>query len=75
MKATEKKKVIVHLIQFFILGICMGIVEDVIAIHLATNAKITLYTFRVAFLVAVPFAVIAELLVDLKIFKRIFLRK
>jgi len=75
MKTPEKKKVIVRLIQFFILGVCMGVVEDLIVIHFATDAKITLYTFRIAFFVAVPFAVIAELLTDLKIFKRIFLRK
>ncbi len=75
MKATEKKTVIIHLIQFFILGVCMGVVEDLIAIHFATDAKITFYTFKVAFFVAFPFAVIAEILIDLKIFKRIFLRK
>ncbi|MEJ2347942.1 MAG: hypothetical protein P8Y17_01940 [Patescibacteria group bacterium] len=75
MNSTEKKKVLGHFVEFLILGVCMGVVEDLIAIYFATNAEINLYTFKVAFLVAFPFAVIAEVLVDLKIFRRIFFRK
>jgi len=75
MDSAERKKVIVHFIEFLVVGVCMGVVEDLIAIHFATDAKITFQTFKIAFFVAVPFAIVAELLVDLKIFKRIFLKK
>ncbi|MGI5825962.1 MAG: hypothetical protein ACOX50_00960 [Patescibacteria group bacterium] len=71
----EKKRVISHLIEFFFVGLLMGIVEDILAIKFATNAKITFDTFKVAFLVALPFAFINELLVDSKTIRKILFSK
>jgi hypothetical protein len=71
----EKKRVISHLIEFFFVGLLMGIVEDILAIKFATNAKITFDTFKVAFLVALPFAFISELLVDSKTIRKILFSK
>ncbi|MBU0572225.1 hypothetical protein KKH23_00970 [Patescibacteria group bacterium] len=74
MKTADRKKVLAHLFEFFVLGVCMGVVEDIIAIHFATDTIITLQTFKVAVLVAVPFAIIAEILVDLKVFRKVFFK-
>jgi uncharacterized membrane protein len=68
---ADKRKIVAHLVEFFFVGLVMGIVEDVLAIKLATDAKITPHTFWVAFLVALPFAVISELLVDSKTIRKI----
>jgi len=49
----------------------MGVSEDLLAIHFATDVVITPHVFKVALLVAFPFAVISELVVDSKIFRRL----
>jgi hypothetical protein len=73
MSSLDKKKIIAHLIEFFLIGLVMGVVEDLLAIHFATDAKITFNTLKVAFVVALPFAIISELVVDLKIIRRFLL--
>jgi len=72
MNSSDKKTIVSHLCEFFVVGLVMGITEDLIAIYFATNAKITPHVFLVAFLVALPFAIISEVLVDLKIFRKVF---
>lgn len=74
MNPKTKRRIFARLIEFFVLGVVMGISEDLIAIHFATEAKITWHVFKVAFLVALPFAIISELIADSKIFRKI-LRK
>lgn len=64
-----------HLIEFFVVGLLMGISEDLLAIHFATNAKITSHVVWVAFLVALPFAFISEILVDFGVFRQYFKAK
>lgn len=61
-------------LEFFIVGLCLGVVEDLIAITLATDAKLDLRVFLIAFFVAFPFAVISELIVDHDKFKE-FMKK
>jgi len=56
--------------EFFLVGLVAGVTEDMIAIKLATDAEITLQTFKVAFLVAVPFAIFSELIVDGKTIRK-----
>lgn len=73
--AKAKKRIFLHLLEFFFVGLLMGIVEDVLAIKFATDAKITFDTFKVAFLVALPFAFISELLVDSHIIRKILFGK
>ena len=42
----------------------MGVVEDVIAVYLVTGVHITWRSILIIILVAIPFAVIGELIVD-----------
>ena len=68
-----KRKNVYRFLEFFLVGFVMGIAEDIIAIHYATDAVITPHVIYVAALVALPFAVFSELIVDWKHIK--FLRK
>ena len=51
-------------LEFFVFGVLMGITEDVIAIFIATGEPITITVVVIATLVAIPFAVFSELIVD-----------
>lgn len=51
-------------IEFLVIGIVMGVTEDVIAIAVATEATITLEIIGIIILVAIPFAAVSELIVD-----------
>lgn len=53
-----------RIIEFLVIGLVLGVLEDVIAIKSATGAEINFGVFWIAFLVAFPFAVISELVVD-----------
>lgn len=60
-KLTEKG---VRVLEFFIVGLALGVIEDIIAIKVATDAPITWHVFKTAFAVALPFAAFSELIVD-----------
>ena len=51
-------------VEFFIFGVLMGIVEDLVAIFISTGEPISLKIVMIASLVAVPFAGFSELIVD-----------
>lgn len=70
MGPITKRKIIAHLVEFFFIGLLMGVAEDLLAIHFATDAEITLHVFKVAFLVALPFAFISEMVIDFGLFRR-----
>lgn len=53
-----------RLIEFFIVGVLFGITEDILAIILTTDEPVTLGMVGIVLLVAVPFAIISELIVD-----------
>lgn len=53
-----------RLLEFLIIGVVMGIIEDLIAIAFATDAEINFTVFLVVFAVALPFAFISEIVVD-----------
>lgn len=53
-----------RIIEFLIIGLTLGVAEDLIAIKSATGAEIDFRVFWAAFLVAFPFAVLSELVVD-----------
>lgn len=78
MKMTKwhKMEVIFELLLF---GIVIGITEDLLAIKLATNEPITLRVIGIVIMIAVPFAIIGEIVFDridfAKIFQRIFEKK
>lgn len=59
---THARKV--RLVEFLIIGVVMGTLEDLIAVFLATDAKFSWHILVVVFLVALPFAFISEIVVD-----------
>jgi len=65
--------------EFLIFGILIGIIEDIIAVKLTTGETITWKVIGIIILIAIPFAVIGELIADnidfTKIFRKIFKRK
>jgi len=65
--------------ELLIFGIVIGIVEDLLAIKLATDQPITLRVIGIIVIVAVPFAILGEVVFDridfAKIFQKIFERK
>jgi hypothetical protein len=58
----------IRLLEFFVIGLLLGIVEDLLAITWATDAKIDLRVIGIAFIVALPFAILSEIVVDQKRF-------
>lgn len=66
----KRREVVTRLIEFFFVGLVMGVAEDMLAIHFATDATITIQTFKVAFIVALPFAIFSELIADAKWVRR-----
>ena len=59
----DKRKLEIFL-EFLIFGLVMGIVEDLIAVKVASGDPITWNVIWVVALVAIPFAIIGELIVD-----------
>jgi len=64
--------------EFLLFGIILGITEDLIAIKLATGEPITSRVISIVILIAIPFAIIGEVIFDridfAEIFKRFFER-
>ena len=53
-------------LEFLIFGLVVGIIEDLIAIKLVTGEPLTWHIFAIAGGVALPFAVLGEVIVDRK---------
>ncbi len=53
-------------LEFLVIGVALGVTEDVIAVRLATGAAIDLQVIGIIVLVAIPFAALSELIVDRK---------
>ena len=51
-------------LEFLIFGVLVGLIEDIIAIKATTESTVTLNTVWIVLLVALPFAIIGELIVD-----------
>ena len=66
MSKNHLRKRLEVFFEFLIFGLALGIIEDIIAIWLATDAKITPHVFLVVILVTIPFAALGELVVDRK---------
>lgn len=66
------------LFEFLIFGILIGVAEDLIAVKLATGVSITWGTVGLIVLIAVPFAVLGELVADnidfVALFRKVFRR-
>lgn len=59
-----KRRHIARFLEFLVIGILMGITEDLIAMWLTTDEPFTLELIGVVILVAIPFAAFAELVID-----------
>jgi len=62
MKRYKNKTL--RFVEFLLVGILMGLLEDLLAIFFATDAEISWSVIWVVLLVAIPFAAISELIVD-----------
>jgi len=61
---SRRRKFFIRFLEFFVIGVGFGLAEDLIAIHFATDASIDIRTVWIVLLVAFPFAVFTELVVD-----------
>ena len=72
----ERAEVIFELLIF---GIVIGIAEDLLAIKLATDQPINLKVVGIVLVIAIPFAIIGEVIFDridfASIFRRFFEKK
>lgn len=59
---TRFKKL--RLVEFLVIGVLMGVIEDLIAIAFATDATIDWKVIWVVVAVAIPFAYVSEVVVD-----------
>jgi hypothetical protein len=64
--------------EFLFFGIVVGVIEDLIAVEVVADVPITWNIVGIIVLIAIPFAVLGEVLVDridfIEIFKKIFKR-
>ncbi|WP_254612599.1 hypothetical protein [Haloterrigena gelatinilytica] len=51
-------------LELFVIGIVFGVTEDVLAVVIATDAAVTPDVIGIVVLIAIPFAVLSELVVD-----------
>ncbi len=63
MKKRNKKK-LTRLLEFAIIGLAMGMVEDLLAVKLVSDEPINFKVIFIVFMVALPFAFISEFVVD-----------
>ena len=65
--------------EFLVFGIIVGVAEDLIAIEIVTNEPITWQVVGIIVLIAIPFALLGEVLVDridfVELFKKYFGKK
>lgn len=59
-----RRRHIARFLEFLVIGILMGVTEDLIAIRLTTDEPFTAEMVLIVVLVAVPFAAFAELVID-----------
>jgi hypothetical protein len=62
-------------LEFLIVGVIFGVIEDVIAITLATDHAIDLQVIMITLIAAVPFAILSEIIVDHDKFRSFLKRK
>jgi len=64
--------------EFLLFGIVFGIAEDLIAIFFATGKPITWEVIGIVVIIAIPFAIIGELVADnidfIRLFRKFFKR-
>ncbi|MEW5747567.1 MAG: hypothetical protein AB1793_02095 [Candidatus Thermoplasmatota archaeon] len=63
-KKVVPRKRLMRFTEFFIVGLMMGISEDLMAIYFATGETITIQIVVIASAVSLPFAFFSEMVVD-----------
>ena len=58
------RKKTLRIIEFLIIGVLFGLIEDVIAVRAVSDVMIDFRVLMTILAVAVPFAIISELIVD-----------
>jgi len=53
-----------RLLEFLLVGLAMGISEDLLAVWLVTGETISWSVFGIVFAIALPFAFLSEFIVD-----------
>ncbi len=53
-----------RILEFFIIGLVFGITEDILAVLIATDAEFSWNIVWIVALIALPFAIVSELVVD-----------
>jgi len=53
-----------RLLEFIVIGLVMGVSEDLLAVWLSTGEAITWPVFGIVFAIALPFAFLSEFVVD-----------
>lgn len=61
-----EKESVERFLEFLLIGVVLGLAEDLLAVRLATGEPITLKVVGIVVAVAVPFAAFSELVVDRK---------
>lgn len=65
--------------EFLVFGVVVGVIEDLIAVKIATGEAITWHIVGVVFLVAIPFAILGEIVVDkidfIELYKKFFKKR
>ncbi len=65
MVKRNKHPIREHLLEFFLIGVVFGILEDMLAIYIYSGGTFDFAkAFYIAALVAIPLAIISELVVD-----------
>jgi hypothetical protein len=64
MQPSKRAKRIEVTIEFLLFGIAIGIVEDILAVSITTGEPITWTIVGIIVLIAIPFAILGEVIVD-----------
>ena len=59
-----KSKYLKRFAEFFVIGLLFGIIEDLLAIEAVSETVITWRVVGIVALIALPFAIVSELIVD-----------
>lgn len=59
-----EKKHVERFLEFLVVGVVLGVTEDLLAVKFATGEEITPEIVLIVFAVALPFAAFSELFVD-----------
>ena len=66
---------VLRLIEFLVIGVVFGVMEDLMVIRFVTHAPINLGIIWLVFLISLPFAFLSEVVVDHPRFWEVILRK